>query len=134
MYMLRHPRLRNDPDDQIFDDHGSLFASTQSMPPCPSLPGLAFAIVAASLPLLQTRNGTYAAPVARLVARALPIVVEPKLWTLSSGDNSYHLGLSNVDRSRLQHLLNRMEQVCTFCSAAPHNKRMTLIYLFVLLC
>lgn len=69
----------------------------------PSLSGLAFACVAASLPLLQGQVNSMASEVLRLALVALPLVLEPVVRK----DREAH---AEVNYRRVQHLLNRMEQ------------------------
>jgi len=122
MYALRHPCLP-------FSQQPSTSTNTSSSPsdlyrsradaavaslfPGPSVPGLAFACCAASLPLLQSRDTTVGRAVRALLSVALPLVLEPRL---SQATNESDVGmLVEVEHGRLQYLLNRVEQVHTDC-------------------
>ena len=88
--------------------------------PAPSLPGMAFAACAASLPLLQSSDSGTLAAVAALLRSALPYVKEPTPFDntrVSEVDAS--ISSSHVDRLRLQHLLNRMERIISMQSEPP---------------
>lgn len=132
MYELRHPRAAaplnsSDSafgDEFIPDDSPAEILRNQrtaaamgalALVPNPSLPGLAFACCAAALPLLQTNNTLVAAAVHSLLSVCLPYVVEPKIVSLATkwGEED-RPPLSSVEYGRLQHLLNRVEQLLVF--------------------
>ena len=69
----------------------------------PSLSGMAFACTAAALPLLQSQNPITGCAVARLLAVSIPLLLEPR--------RSGCLDVVELNALRLQHLLNRFEQV-----------------------
>lgn len=103
MQMMRHPRLFT--SDEIEASQHDM-NQTHSVPSgfeasVPSVSGFAFACSAASLPLLMSRDLQTACSVADLLNEALPFIFEPQ-------KNATFL---EIERSRLQHLLNRMEQV-----------------------
>jgi len=88
--------------------------------PAPSLPGLAFAACAASLPLLQSSDASTLAAVASLLRGALPFVKEPSpvaTTRVSAVDAAVSAG--SVDRLRLQHLLNRIERIISMQQEPP---------------
>lgn len=120
MYALRHPSLplstvATDEENAVSAFRDALFqrrdepptplAALSALFPGPSYPGLAFACCAASLPLLQSGDTTVGRAVRSLLSAALPFVLEPRL----QGSNDSRL--LDVERGRLQHLLNRVEQV-----------------------
>lgn len=93
----------------------------------PSLPGFAFAVCAAVLPLLRARDISTAAVVVSLVQKCLPLLIEPSMCSraasyhdqgnrddLRIGTPAFQLSYENylLVRSRFQHLFNRVEQVC----------------------
>lgn len=73
--------------------------------PIPSFTGLCFAVSAATLPLLNTKDPTLAFSVYKLISLAAPFIVEP------FHVDSLHNCLDSISYSRLQHLLSRIEQV-----------------------
>jgi len=100
--MVQNQRIESGDDD---DPTGATTLAIAGLPPSPSLPGLAFACCAASLPLLMSVDPLYCQSVMDLVLTALPFIFEP-----GPRDGP----IRGVDRWRLQHLLNRMEQVPCF--------------------
>lgn len=94
--------------------------SSPGVCPAPSLPGLAFAACAASLPLLQSSDAGTLAAVASMLRTALPYVKEPSPFEntrVSSVDAA--ISASGVDRLRLQHLLNRIERIISMQQEPP---------------
>ena len=86
MYALRHPSLPpsapqqpNTPSSPSDLHRSRADAAVASLFPGPSVPGLAFACCAASLPLLQSRDTTVGRAVCALLKVALPLVLEPRL-------------------------------------------------------
>jgi hypothetical protein len=75
-----------------------------SLEPHLSFSGYAFALCAASLPLLQSKDCSIVTETVRLVQDALPFVVDVQL---SLGEES----LVSIHQKRWQHLLNRFDQV-----------------------
>ena len=110
MHALRYPVL-DDSNAPGPASHGAAAASLR-VSPAPSLSGLAFASCAASLPLLQGRDTVVAAQVLSLLRVALPMVQEPAV--VPQAPNAAAAPLSVEDRKRLQHLLNRGEQLLRF--------------------
>ena len=117
MYALRHPSLPPPEPQQPTtpftpsDIHRSRAdAAVASLFPGPSVPGLAFACCAASLPLLQSRDTTVCRAVCALLKVALPMVLEPRLSQQATKESDEGM-LLEVEHGRLQYLLNRMEQV-----------------------
>ncbi len=119
MYALRHPCLPSTQQPSTNTNTSSspsdLYrsradAAVASLFPGPSVPGLAFACCAASLPLLQSRDTTVGRAVRALLRVALPLVLEPRLSQATDGGM-----LMEVEHGRLQYLLNRVEQVHTAC-------------------
>jgi len=78
------------------------------------VPGLAFAVSTAALPLLQRRDPAIACAVLQTLKIALPLVCEP---LVDASAVSSAAGVSDVDLGRLQHLLHRVEQVLNFFPA-----------------
>jgi hypothetical protein len=76
--------------------------------PAPSVAGFAFACAAAALPLLQSRHSAAARAVRMLLGTALPMVLEPRAAGANAGR------LLEVEAARLQHVLNRLEQMLAF--------------------
>jgi hypothetical protein len=109
MYTLRHPQLPQEPSDHEppaeVRSSVSAQASLSALYPAPSVPGLAFAVCAAALPLLQSQDSQVCRAVHSLLQTALPFVLEPKLEGSNAGK------LLAVEHGRLQHLFNRVEQV-----------------------
>lgn len=135
MYAMRHPSLppqtghsTTDAEDAVSAFRDALFNhhnqhNTPNVPPTPlaalsalfpgpSVPGLAFACCAASLPLLQARDNTLGRAVRSLLGAALPLLLEPRLQGSNGSSDSDRL--LDVEHGRLQHLLNRIEQLLAF--------------------
>jgi hypothetical protein len=115
MYSMRHPVLPViEVEGQEQSDQASAHGSVTSLPgslgvaPNPSLPGLAFAACAAALPLMQLRDIARGEVVVSLFKTAMSVLVEPKVASQSEFDPN---DLGDTDRGRIQHLLNRFEQV-----------------------
>lgn len=103
MYAMRHPLLPTYPVSQPQDNVVNI-----STPPAPSFSGYCFAICAASLPLIQTRDPAVITAVVSLFKVALRFVKEPSTTAITSNLNE------TLDFGRLQHLLNRSEQLLAF--------------------
>lgn len=116
MFALRHPVLPSLPTTSPREAAGPScpqrgpIGSLSALHPTPSFPGLAFACCAAALPLLQGSDTTVCRAVHRLLQTALPFLLEPRLES-SHSDHQ----LLPEEQARLQHLLNRMEQVQYCC-------------------
>ena len=80
--------------------------------PVPSLPGLAFAVCTAALPLLQLRDPDIATILLEALKAALPLVSEPSPSSCYSSPTQSKS--STIDVDRIQHLLDRTEQILTF--------------------
>ena len=108
--------------------HQSSAAALAALFPSPSYAGLAFACCAAAMPLLQSKDTTVGRAVLSLLRAALPFVLEPRLEQgqgqergggqqyMQNGTNSVgapqgDVVLLDVEAARIQHLLNRLEQV-----------------------
>lgn len=119
MYSLRYPVL---PGDAEADAEAELQKAAASAPlrvsPAPSLPGLAFAACAAALPLLQGRDPQVGAQALSLIKTALPYIREPSV-AAAAGDGTNGVELAITDRKRMQHLLNRIEQLLCFFESTP---------------
>lgn len=77
----------------------------------PSLSGLAFACVAATLPLLQGHGlSPETSAAVMLLDFALPLLVEPRVQKTVK-DTTIEIEEDELNKLRLQHLLDRMEQV-----------------------
>ena len=120
MYALRHPSVpasaqQPNTSSSPSDLHRSRAdAAVASLFPGPSVPGLAFACCAASLPLLQSRDTTVGRAVCALLRVALPLVLEPRLSQQAKQESDKGM-LLEVEHGRLQYLLNRAEQVFNHC-------------------
>ena len=128
MYAMRHPLLPNDDDvarQNEFDKELQNATYTSALVlPQPSFPGVVFAALAASLPLLQTKDVQICNAVVSLFKTALPFVREPVLVAESADSTT----ISEVDYGRLQHLLNRMEQLlCTYGRSLPTIDYLTTV-------
>jgi len=126
MYSLRYPTLRAEGSEA--ESQAELNKSAAAAPlrvsPAPSLPGLSFASCAAALPLLQGRDPLIAARVLSLLQTALPYIREPAVAESASSSSAAAAAaasaeLSLTDRKRIQHLLNRVEQLLRFFEARP---------------
>jgi hypothetical protein len=106
MYGMRYPRVFSEAEIKIRMSQLPSTIAIAGLPQAPSLPGLAFAACAATLPLLLRRDVTTASRVASLLLSTLPFMLEPK-----AADVDPELFLSEINCGRVQHLLNRMEQV-----------------------
>ncbi len=94
MQQLRYPALSN------------ITSQIGGSPPLPSIGGVAFASLAASLPLLQSKDLTTLATIKALATVALDLALEPMfVHSLSEA--------KELNQGRLQHLVNRFEQVST---------------------
>eukprot|EP01032_Pedospumella_encystans_P014125 gene14125-16246_t len=120
MYALRHPslppsapQLSNTPCTSSDLHRSRADAAVASLFPGPSVPGLAFACCAASLPLLQSRDTTVGRAVCALLKVALPLVLEPRLSSQATNECDKGM-LLEVEHGRLQYLLNRVEQLVAF--------------------
>ncbi len=111
MYAMRHPLLPNENDvarQNEYDEERKNATYTSALVlPQPSFPGVVFAALAASLPLLQTKDVQICNAVVSLFKTALPFIREPAL-VAGSVDSTV---ISEIDYGRIQHLLNRMEQL-----------------------
>jgi hypothetical protein len=105
-------------------------------PMTPSLPGIAFAVLAASLPLLRAKDVTtstgsssacsilvtQSVAVASLVRKALPFLfgLNSSLQESSTAaiETIPNLGLIK-EQMRIEHLLKRMDQVLNFSHLSP---------------
>ena len=76
------------------------------------MPGLAFAVCTAALPLLQLRDPNIATILLEALKAALPLVSEPSPSSCYS--SSTQSKTSTIDVDRIQHLLDRTEQILTF--------------------
>ena len=119
MFSMRHPVLPSGgPADA---QRAAAAAAAASATPSPSVPGLAFAVSTAALPLLQRRDPAITCAVLQTLKVALPLVCEPLVEASSTaaaaaaaagaGAGAAAAGVSDVDVGRLQHLLHRVEQV-----------------------
>jgi hypothetical protein len=95
------------------------------IPPTPSLPGLAFAVCTAALPSLQLGDSCLATALLALLRTALPLMQLSNGHTVSSSSPSFPpspstsaSAVDEVTHERIQHLLNRVEQMLTF---PPHR-------------
>ena len=119
MYTLRYPLLPSvdslDSDSNSFTPSSSATASelTQASH-IPSLSGLAFAIVAASLPLLKARDVTIASAILSLIRIVGVYIVEPEVILVGASHCSDEALL--LSSKRVQHVFNRIEQVFLFRS------------------
>lgn len=118
MYALRHPvaitplvanHSSSSTSDSNSNTNSSNYHTVSMLYPCPSYPGLAFACCAAALPLLQSQNTDITYVVYTLLQKALPYILEPRLPSTSTS----LVLLSEIEQRRLQHLLDRFEQVIT---------------------
>jgi hypothetical protein len=100
-----------------------------------SLSGLAFAISAAVLPLLKTNDSTLLKEVISTLEVSLKYIIEPH--STSSKNNREESKILDMERARLQHLLNRMEHLLVdldysivlsdfvrYCTALSHDHDM----------
>ena len=71
MFAMRHPVI---PTHLSSTQRAAAAAASASVTPSPSLPGLAFAVCTAALPLLQRRDETVACAVLNTLKVALPMV------------------------------------------------------------
>ena len=78
-----------------------------SLSPIPSFSGLVFAAVAASLPLLQSKNIKAAVAIMKLVETCSGYLLE----ATSREDENEDLTTDLINLQRLQHILHRFEQV-----------------------
>jgi hypothetical protein len=126
MYALRHPVLPQttttaDGEDaeavryqealrqaQALPSRADNLATLSALFPAPSYPGLAFACAAACLPLLRAQNTEVARSVLSVLRAALPHVLEPRINRSGSETGN---ALLEVEKGRMQHLLDRLEQV-----------------------
>lgn len=107
MYEMRYPRVFSEAEEKFLGmkEHASPAISIAGLPPSPSLSGLSFAACAATLPLLLRRDFITLTAASDLLLSKLPYVLEPKAQTSNSK-------LLEIECLRLQHLFNRVEQVC----------------------
>eukprot|EP01038_Epipyxis_sp_PR26KG_P012323 gene12323-16528_t len=116
MYAMRYPlitlHINQEMERQrlVEEQKRNIALGTISLSPVPSFPGLAFACCAAALPLIQTKDPSICQHVVSLVLLCLPYVVEP---TLNTSEESL---IDNKSRLRLQHLLNRIDQIISAIS------------------
>ena len=114
MQSQRYPNLVIDEDEEGAGSMKELHT--------PSLSGLAFACLAASLPLIQGQVNSTANEVLRLAGVAFPLLLEPAARKCKG---SY----TAVNYRRVQHLLNRMEQAsCN--SPSPDGHLLTELRIF----
>lgn len=122
MYALRHPLYR---DVRSSEKSACGTGPSSGSPMTPSVPGIAFAVVAAALPLLRDRNfetscgrtsifcglhkfdASFYAGVLQLVKIAIPF-----LTGYVDDHSPVDESSSNWTIVRFQHLLRRMDQVC----------------------
>jgi hypothetical protein len=87
---------------------GTTSTTTSSSIPTPSVSGLAFACLAASLPLLQSRDLYILSILQSISPLLLDLLVEPA----HSADSAPRLhSIQDSNCQRLQHLIHRFEQV-----------------------
>ncbi len=109
---MRYPVLPSSSDSRI-----EFYGLNEGEPPSnnietahiPSLSGLAFAIVAASLPLLRARDARIASAVLSSVRELGPYIIEPEVQ-IRGADSSNDRAV-DLCAKRLQHIFNRIEQV-----------------------
>ena len=112
MQNLRFPNIEQ--DNEVSDSESGFQPSklnakitASGVLPAPSLPGLAFAACAASMPLIQSSDMVVKSAVISLLKTALPYIKEPTPFgDINSCGDSFA-----IDRLRLQHLLNRVEKI-----------------------
>jgi hypothetical protein len=133
MYALRHPIL---PTGLMFYSSGNkevqieeemahrrkaIESSKLAISPPPSLPGYAFAICAAAMPLLQTRDTHILPYIVSLLSSALPFIMEPEIEENNVNTATFN-ETSTLNLGRFQHILNRIEQIFTFYGKLPSIK------------
>jgi hypothetical protein len=101
MQLMRHPRLFTADELEQYQSESLSTGLEQCLPTTPSVAGFGFACCAASLPLLISRDLEIVASVVELVREALPMIFEPMKDPK----------LRQTETTRLQHLLNRIDQV-----------------------
>lgn len=109
MYAMKYPH-RFTADELVLPDEKQAIAG---IPPSPSLSGFAFICCAAALPLLISRDIIYGLEVSQLCITAFPYIVEPfsRKQRDADSNDSFMFSLTDIDKFRIQHLLNRIEQV-----------------------
>lgn len=86
---------------------------TEQYFPRPSLSGVSFAILAATLPLLRGKSSQLLLPLQELIATVAPYVIEhsENEHMLSALDKNDENHIFSLNTKRLQHVLSRIDQV-----------------------
>lgn len=134
MYALRHPILPTglmsyssseskelQKEEEMAQRRKAIESSKLAIPPPPSLPGYAFAICAATMPLLQTRDTHILPYVVSLLSSALPFIMEPEIEETNANPSTFNETIT-VNLGRFQHILNRIEQIFIFYGKLPSIK------------
>lgn len=109
MQQLRYPALFADPYLSPCLGPGAI--------PAPSLSGLAFAAIAAALPLLLGQDLSTLMAIQSLTLVAFPLLMEPAPMNDNSDKKQQNTSTaSSINRQRLQHLIHRLDQLLTILS------------------
>ncbi len=104
------------PGNHGIPDHGTRRITEQCFPR-PSYSGVAFAILAATLPLLRSKDSQILYHIRSLISVLLPYIVEhsENVYTISAlNRESSENTILSLNVKRLQHLVSRIDQVIQF--------------------
>lgn len=114
MYKMRAPLLPY-ADDCLLHPISNLSIVHERLPP--SLPGLAFSICAAALPLLKVRNLAQCNAILDTFRVCLPYICEPNFSIIDLNKIEH----TTIDVDRLTHLVRRLEQIVDHHKFKPYD-------------